>query len=52
MSPVGFEPKIPARARPQSYALDRAATGIGDYTSMRIIACTGGIISFVDITGL
>jgi hypothetical protein len=25
---LGFEPKIPARARPQTYALDRAATGI------------------------
>jgi hypothetical protein len=29
MPPVGFEPKIPASARPQTYALDRAATGIG-----------------------
>jgi hypothetical protein len=25
--PVGFEPTIPASARPQTYALDRAATG-------------------------
>jgi hypothetical protein len=29
MRPVGFEPTIPAGARPQTYALDRAATGIG-----------------------
>jgi hypothetical protein len=29
MSPVGFEPKISAGERPQTYALDRAATGIG-----------------------
>jgi hypothetical protein len=29
MSPEGFEPTIPANKRPQSYALDRAATGIG-----------------------
>jgi hypothetical protein len=29
MPPVGFEPTIPARARPQTYALNRAATGIG-----------------------
>jgi hypothetical protein len=29
MPPVGFEPMIPASARPQTYALDRAATGIG-----------------------
>jgi hypothetical protein len=26
MPPVGFEPRIPASARPQTYALDRAAT--------------------------
>jgi hypothetical protein len=26
---VGFEPTIPASARPQTHALDRAATGIG-----------------------
>jgi hypothetical protein len=29
MAPVRFEPTIPASARPQTYALDRAATGIG-----------------------
>jgi hypothetical protein len=29
MPPVGFEPAIPARARPQTNALDRAATGEG-----------------------
>jgi hypothetical protein len=29
MSPVGFEPTIPASERPQTHALDRAATGIG-----------------------
>jgi hypothetical protein len=29
--PVGFEPTIPASARPQTYALDRAATGIGSF---------------------
>jgi hypothetical protein len=27
--PVGFEPKISAGERPQTYALDRAATGTG-----------------------
>jgi hypothetical protein len=26
---VGFEPTIPAGERPQTYALDRAATGTG-----------------------
>ena len=29
MPPVGFEPAISAGERPQTYALDRAATGIG-----------------------
>jgi hypothetical protein len=29
MSPVGFEPTISANQRPQTYALDRAAAGIG-----------------------
>jgi hypothetical protein len=29
MPPVGLEPTIPARARPQTYALDRAAIRSG-----------------------
>jgi hypothetical protein len=29
MPPVGFETAIPASERPQTHALDRAATGIG-----------------------
>jgi hypothetical protein len=29
MLPAGFEPAIPANEGPQTYALDRAATGIG-----------------------
>jgi len=32
MSPVGFEPKIAAGERPQTYVLDRAATGTGIIT--------------------
>jgi hypothetical protein len=28
--PAGFEPTISANQRPQTYALDRTATGIGD----------------------
>jgi hypothetical protein len=31
MPPVGFVPEIPASERPQIYALDRAATGIGQF---------------------
>jgi hypothetical protein len=30
MPPVAFEPAIPASVRPQTHALDRAATGIGN----------------------
>jgi hypothetical protein len=30
MPSVGFEPAIPATERPQTHALDRAATGIGN----------------------
>ena len=29
MPPVGFEPTISADERPQTYAIDRAATGTG-----------------------
>ena len=29
MPPVGFEPAISAVEQPQTYALDRSATGIG-----------------------
>ena len=29
MPPVGFEPTVSEGERPQTYALDRAATGIG-----------------------
>jgi hypothetical protein len=39
MPPAGFEPKIPASERPQTHALDRAATGIGNRT--RASAVTG-----------
>jgi hypothetical protein len=31
MTPGGFQPAIPASERPQTHALDRAATGIGIY---------------------
>ena len=33
MPPVGFEPTISACERPQTYALDRVATGTGDEES-------------------
>ena len=31
MPPVGFEPTISAGKRPQTYALERAATGTGHF---------------------
>jgi hypothetical protein len=44
MSPVGFEPTIPISERPQTHALDRAATGIGTaYTTGQKIDIIGTI---------
>jgi hypothetical protein len=37
MPVVGFEPTIPASARPRTYTLDRAATEIGDILCVRYI---------------
>ena len=37
MPPVGFEPTISAGERPQTYALDRAATGTGFMGGYRVI---------------
>jgi hypothetical protein len=41
---VGFEPTISAGERPQTYALDCAATGTGckDLIVISIKACVGG----------
>ena len=35
MSPVGFEPTISAGERPQTYAIDRVATGMGEAKYLR-----------------
>ena len=40
MPPVGFEPTVPAGERPQTYALDRAATGtdiLGHYQAKILV---------------
>jgi len=37
MSPVGFEHKISAGERPQTLALERAATGTGGYERYTIM---------------
>ena len=34
MSPVDFEPKVSAGERPQTYALERAATGTDKYMNI------------------
>jgi hypothetical protein len=37
MHPVGFKPTISAEERPQTYALDRAATGTGIIIIIKVI---------------
>ena len=37
MPPVGFEPTISAGERPQTYALDRAATGTGFFCLLHLL---------------
>ena len=37
MPPVGFEPTISAGERPQTYALDRAATGTGSLINVTAV---------------
>jgi hypothetical protein len=37
MAPVAFEAAMPASKRPQTYALDRAATGMGCFIKCREI---------------
>ena len=39
MPPVGFEPTISAGERPQTYALDRAATGTGKRQDNKLENC-------------
>ena len=56
MPPAGFEPTIPAIERPQTQALDRAATGAGNSTSLvannlPVVHCAvGATDSFVKYT--
>jgi hypothetical protein len=37
MPEAGFESAVPASERPQTHALDRAATGIGNYNHYRLL---------------
>ena len=41
MPPVGFEPTISAGERPQTHALDRAATGTGKIDLLLLAALDG-----------
>ena len=56
MPPVGFEPIIPISERPQTYALDRAATGTGTYILtflfIYILTYSMGRVLFEKLTGL
>ena len=45
MPPVWFEPTISAGERPQTYALDRAATGTGTYYCMLYYSIATYIVS-------
>ena len=45
MPPVGFELTVSAGGRPQTYALDRVATGTG-------FGFVGGILPFQNLAGL
>ena len=46
MPPVGFEPTISAGERPQTYALERAATGTGVKHIIRNLILRIGTLSF------
>jgi hypothetical protein len=45
MFPMGIEPTVPASERPRSYALNRAATGVGIIIIIIIII----ILFFVNV---
>jgi hypothetical protein len=45
MPSAGFEPAIPATKRPQTYALDRAATGIGGKTRNAFHILVGNVVT-------
>jgi hypothetical protein len=43
MTPAGFETAIPASERPQTYALDGAATVIGEIKNYGVYIASSGI---------
>jgi hypothetical protein len=46
MPPVGFEPMIPASARPKAHTLDCAATGLGTCLIIKVQILLFAIFSF------
>ena len=49
MPPVGFEPTISAGERPQTYALDRAATGTGRFILVTTINWGHAVAQLVEV---
>ena len=49
---VGFEPTISAGEQPQTYAVDRAATGTGAYTVIKCIIIIFCILSCIFYLGV
>jgi hypothetical protein len=49
MPSVGFEPAIPVSERPQTHALDRAATGIGTIGPYSILQQKAGSLPSNDV---
>ena len=48
MPPVGFEPTISAGERPQTHAVDRAATGTAFHVYWRKLASALHMLHFVE----
>ena len=50
MPPVGFEPTVSAGERPQTHALDRAATGTGKCGTMAPNICGPSVGNLLRVT--
>ena len=51
MRPVGFEPTISAGERPQTYALDRAATGTGTILKYQFFFTSLAVMNLCAVVG-
>ena len=52
MPAAGFEPAIPASERPQTYAFDRAATGVGRDKSTFRCSCIAEASFYLFVAGV